>query len=132
MADLRALGPGRRGRTLAVAFDEVLTRAPRGADPLVVEGAPREGAIDWLERAVERFDVAIVSARAASAGGVDAMRAWLREHGLSAHAERRIRFPRHKPPADGYLAARALRFDGRFPPPAEIDRFWNSAQDSRA
>lgn len=117
VGDVRAVGPARRGRTLAVAVD-VLER----------EGEPTSDAIDWLEQAVERFDVAIVGGSEREAD----RRAWLRSHGLSEHALARIRFPRHKPPADVYLSRRALRFEGRFPSLDEIARLEQSAQDPRA
>ncbi|MEZ4337060.1 MAG: hypothetical protein R3B82_10565 [Sandaracinaceae bacterium] len=96
-ADVRAVGPSRRGRTLAVALD--LVDAP--------------GAIDWLELAVERYDVALTSPGFLDGEEV-AHRAELRARGLSAHALGRIRFVAHKPPADVYVDRRALRFDGAF------------------
>ncbi|MGE0789523.1 MAG: hypothetical protein AB7S26_27870 [Sandaracinaceae bacterium] len=117
VADVRAFGHARRGRTLAIAFDGALA-VPRedDTDPTLVRASPRPGAIDFVERAAERFDIAIVSGRAHRPLGTEAMRRWLTHHGVSSHAMRRVRFVRSKPPADVYLAARALRFEGRFPP----------------
>ena len=102
--DPRPVGPARRGRTLAIAFEGVL----RGAS-----GAPIFGALAWLEQAVERFDVAVIVSE--SAGGDAFASAWLEAHGLPSHALARIRFPAHKPAANVYLDARAVRFDGSFP-----------------
>ncbi len=118
VADVRAIGPARRGRTLAISFDGGLC-PPASARLPLDEVAPRDGAIDWLERAVERFDVAVVGSRV-DLDGAEPLRAWLAAAGLSPHALARVRFPSHKPPADVYLDARAMRFVGAFPSAAEV------------
>ncbi|MCB9594746.1 MAG: hypothetical protein H6719_18645 [Sandaracinaceae bacterium] len=102
---MRPVGPGGRGRTLAVSLD-VLRDA---------SGHLRPGAAAWLEDAAERFRVAIVGSADARDGEDVATRAWLRASGVSEHVLGRVRFPAHKPPADVYLDPRALRFEGRFP-----------------
>lgn len=114
--ELRAVGPGRHRKTLAIDFDGVIhayTSGWRGA--LEIPDPPVEGAIAWLEAASERFDLAIFSVRAAHPGGVDAMRAWLRANGLPDRVLARLRFPVAKPPAELYIDDRAYRFDGAFP-----------------
>ncbi|MBZ0116005.1 MAG: hypothetical protein K8H88_03345, partial [Sandaracinaceae bacterium] len=120
-ADPRAVGPGRKGRTIAVDFVGVLHSYVSGwSGPTAIDDPPVEGALAWLAEAVERFDVAIVSVRNAYPGAIAAMRGWLREHGLPEATLQRIRFPVHKPPAELYLDDRAWRFDGRFPRFEEI------------
>jgi hypothetical protein len=118
----RRVGPGRHRRTLAIDFDGVIhayTSGWRGAT--VISDPPVEGAIDWLLQAAERFDLAIFSARASHPGAIDAMRAWLTQHGLPARVLERIRFPRGKPPAELYIDDRAYRFEGAFPSWSDLD-----------
>ena len=114
--ELRRVGPGRHRKTLAIDFDGVIhayTSGWRGA--LEIPDPPVEGAIAWLEAAAERFDLAIFSVRAAHPGAIDAMRAWLRAHGLAERVLERVRFPIQKPPAEVYIDDRAFRFEGTFP-----------------
>ncbi len=114
--ELRRVGPGRHRRTLAIDFDGVLHSYASGwQGASVIADPPVEGAIDFLTAAVERFDLAIYSVRSAYPGAVDAMRAWLRRHGLPERVLERLRFPVAKPPAELYIDDRAFRFDGTFP-----------------
>lgn len=114
--ELRRIGPGRHRRTLAIDFDGVLHSYASGwQGPAVIADPPVERAIEWLTAAVERFDLAIYSVRAAYPGGIDAMRAWLRQHALPERVLERIRFPIAKPPAELYIDDRAFRFEGKFP-----------------
>lgn len=113
---LRRVGPGRHRQTLAIDFDGVIhayTSGWRGT--LEIPDPPVEGAIAWLAAAAERFDLAIFSVRANAPGAIDAMRAWLRSHGLPDRVLERIRFPAGKPPAELYIDDRGYRFDGTFP-----------------
>ncbi|MBX3270280.1 MAG: hypothetical protein KF729_08460 [Sandaracinaceae bacterium] len=105
VAPLRAVGRARRGRTLAISRE--------------VLGAP--GALAWLEDAVERYDVAVVTPGALDGEDV-AARGALRARGLSPYALGRVRFVATKPPADVYVDPRALRFDGTLPSVAELAR----------
>jgi hypothetical protein len=113
---VRRVGPGRHRRTLAIDFDGVLHSYASGwKGATEIPDPPVAGAIAFLTQAVERFDVAISSVRSAQPGAIDAMRAWLRAHGLPEHVIERIRFPLTKPPAELYIDDRAYRFDGTFP-----------------
>ncbi len=126
--ELRRVGPGRQRRTIAVDFDGVVHSYASGwKGACVIADPPVEGAIEWLVAAVERFDVAIFSVRASSPGAVDAMRAWLRRHGLPDHVLARITFPVAKPPAELYIDDRAYRFEGTFPSFEELASLspWN-------
>lgn len=114
--ELRRIGPGRHRRTLAVDFDGVIHSYASGwQGPTAIADPPVDGAIEWLTAASERFDLAIHTVRSAHPGAIDAMRAWLREHGLPERVLERLRFPLTKPPAELYLDDRAYRFDGTFP-----------------
>ncbi len=113
-----------RKKTIVVDFDGVLhayTSGWKGAtsipDPPVADAFP------FLRAAVERFDVAILSARSREPGGIDAMKAWLKAHGLDEETLGRLKFPRTKPPAHVYLDDRGWRFDGIFPPLDAIEAF---------
>jgi len=128
-----APSPRRRARkkTLVVDFDGVLHSYRSGwRGPTAIPDAPVEGALDFLVRAVERFDVAILSSRSREAGGIEAMKRWLADHGLAEEVLARLRFPRTKPPAHVYLDDRGWRFDGVFPPLDAIDDFepWHKTE----
>lgn len=116
--------PRTRRKTLVVDFDGVLHSYVSGwKGPTSIPDAPVDGALDFLESAIERFEVAILSSRSREAGGIDAMKAWLLEHGLDAHVLGKLRFPRTKPPAHVYLDDRGWRFEGTFPSLDAIESF---------
>lgn len=116
VGELRRVGPGRHRRTLAIDFDGVLHSYASGWQGATsVPDPPVEGAIAWLTEAAERFDLAIWSVRTAHPGALEAMRAWLRAHGLPERVLERLRFPLAKPPAELYIDDRAYRFEGTFP-----------------
>ncbi|WWT39827.1 hypothetical protein [Microcystis phage Mwe-JY25] len=121
---------------LCLDFDGVIhsyTSGWQGA--AVVADSPVPGALKFLERAVERFDVQILSSRSGQPGGVEAMRAWLRMwlvwSGMrTSDVERlmsRIGWPTTKPPALVTIDDRALTFMGEWPSIDEIASFkpWN-------
>lgn len=139
----RASGPGRaprapaapraraRRKTLVVDFDGVLHSYRSGwKGPTVIPDPPVDGALDFLARAVERFEVAVLSSRSREAGGIDAMKQWLADHGLAEVVLSRLRFPRTKPPAHVYLDDRGWRFEGSFPTLDAIDAFepWHKSE----
>lgn len=114
--DPRRVGKGRHRKTICVDFDGVIHSYASGwKGPTVLPDPPVEGAIEWLTRVAERFDLAIASVRNGQPGAIEAMRAWLSRHGLPAHVLERVRFPLHKPPAEVYIDDRAYRFEGSFP-----------------
>jgi len=120
---------------LCLDFDGVLhsyTSAWQGAE--VVADEPVPGAMDFLQRAVQCFDVCIVSSRSLDPGGRRAMSLalldWLEvafgaDEGDRIHGQ--LRFPEHKPPAFLSIDDRALQFTGTFPDPASLLGFqpWN-------
>ncbi len=111
-------------KTIVVDFDGVIhayTSGWRGAT--VIPDPPVEGALAWLRSAVERFKVAIHSARSRERGGIEAMREWLEREGLEAAVLDKLSFPRSKVPAHVYLDDRGWRFDGAFPGLDELDAF---------
>jgi len=111
-------------KTICIDFDGVIhsyTSGWQGAstipDPIV------EGAIAFmLGLLAADYEVAIFSTRSLSAGGLPAMRSWLKKEagntwfptpdgpGLES-----VKFPMEKPPAIMYLDDRAVYFTGTFP-----------------
>ncbi len=111
-------------KTIVVDFDGVLhayTSGWKGAT--VIPDAPVDGALEWLAAAVERFEVAIHSARSREKGGIEAMREWLVREGLGERVLEQLKFPRTKVPAHVYIDDRGWRFEGTFPDLDELDAF---------
>lgn len=116
--------------TICVDFDGVLhsyTSGWQGAS--VIPDGPVPGAIEWLTKLTEEFDVAVCSARARRPWGWWAVRGWLRRQ-LIEHwgdtttawdAIDAIKVSPVKPAAIVYVDDRAWRFDGQhFPTPEEL------------
>lgn len=129
---------------LCLDFDGVLHSYEsgwKGAD--VIPDPPVPGAIEFLARAVEHFDVQIFSSRSNQTGGIEAMQAWLRVQVMQhfdcvfAGSPRdldaaialldAISFPREKPPAFLSIDDRALTFTGKWPNVKALLEFkpWN-------
>lgn len=124
---------------LVLDFDGVLhsyISGWQGADK--IPDPPVPGFAQFLERAVECFDVSVFSSRSTSSAGRIAMWRWLKGH-LAEHygglmtplaARRqtaglmgRIGFPADKPAAFVSLDDRAVTFTGTWPEPAELAKF---------
>lgn len=119
-------------KTIAVDFDGVLhlyTSYMDEWDPAVILDPPVRGAINWLAELVHtpKITVCISSSRNSQAGGIDAMKAWLLQHGMAQTTIDMIEFPTHKPPAFLTIDDRAFLFQGQFPTIGEIENFkpWN-------
>lgn len=123
---------------LCVDFDGVVhsyTSGWKGAD--VVPDPPVPGAIPWLWKAAEWWDVQIYSSRSSQNSGINAMQKWLAFHaflelGDEDSAERflnAITFPEQKPAAFLTIDDRAICFDGDWSElnPADLLNFkpWN-------
>ena len=123
---------------LCVDFDGVIhsyTSGWKGAD--VVPDPPVPGAILWLWRAAEYWDVQIYSSRTSQAGGIGAMREWLLNFAIHEFSDKdvvdrfmhTIGFPEQKPAAFLTIDDRAVCFRGDWSAidPAELLKFkpWN-------
>ena len=107
---------------LCVDFDGVIhsyTSGWQGAD--VVADGPVPGAIDFLSRATDYFDVCIYSSRSSQPEGREAMGAalaeWIREWAQDADADATppvVRMVAEKPAAFLTLDDRAICFEGDF------------------
>ena len=105
---------------LCVDFDGVIHSYASGwKGATMIPDPPVTGALPWLWKATEWWDVQIYSSRTKEPGGIAAMRDWLfkhaamdfdgdeREHFLAA-----ITFPEQKPPAVLTIDDRAITFEG--------------------
>jgi hypothetical protein len=114
---------------LCLDFDGVIhsySSGWQGAD--VVSDPPVEGALGFLQEALQHFDVCIFSSRSHQTGGIEAMQKWLRRYALDpADWIDQVRFPTEKPAAMVTLDDRALTFDGTWPTMARLMGFtpWN-------
>lgn len=127
---------------LCVDFDGVLhayTSGWQGAD--VVSDGPVPGAVDFLSRATDHFDVRIYSSRSSQDGGRAAMGAalaeWIREWATTAPEDATrpvITIAAEKPAAFLTLDDRAVCFEGDFAAldPATLAAFkpWNKRSQS--
>jgi len=115
---------------LSVDFDGVLHSYKSGWEgALTISDPPVEGAIDWLKRAVDSFEINVYSSRSHVAGGIDAMREWLRRwsmyenNGIEPLWFEKIQWPEHKPSAFLIIDDRAFCFEGRWPSMTELFEF---------
>lgn len=109
-------------RTICVDFDGVLHvyTSPWTARSEVNDG-PVDGALQFLRELINAgLEVVVFSVRCASEEGVEAIQRWLAFHGLEADYRHLIRFEAEKPRAIVYIDDRAYRFEGSFPPIAEL------------
>jgi FMN phosphatase YigB (HAD superfamily) len=121
---------------IVLDFDGVLhsyTSGWQGAD--VISDPPVPGAIDFLRRAVERFEVHIYSSRSGQSGGIAAMKAWLNravedDPVFLGPWLLNIKWPVTKPPAHVTIDDRALTFTGAWPSLEELQSFkpWNKRE----
>lgn len=104
--------------TIAVDFDGVIHRYDSPwVDAVTIPDPPVPGAIEWLNRIADDFDIVIFTTRGKTQEGRNAVGAYLRTHGCE------LSYPitAEKPPALVYLDDRAMRFDGtHFPSADEI------------
>lgn len=95
-----------------------------------VEGPPTDGAMWFLNGAVENFTVAVFSTRSGYPEGLEAMQRWLRmnlrlEWGnqLGGAIYNQIQWPTSKPPAWLTIDDRAITFRGEWPEITELLKF---------
>lgn len=104
----------------------------QGAD--VIPDEPVDGAIEFMLKALDKFDVVIFSSRSNQSGGITAMKKWLKGHAGNAWYEspvgpgiEDVRFVTEKPPALVTIDDRAITFTGAWPDVADLIAFrpWN-------
>jgi hypothetical protein len=108
--------------SVGIDFDGVLHQYDgdwQGHD--VIPGGPVDGAIEWLTKIAQHFDVWINSTRCATEAGCQAIREWLRHYELPVDTEDAITISPDKKPCLIYVDDRGWRFDGKnFPSPEQI------------
>jgi hypothetical protein len=120
--------------TVAVDFDGVLHRYDSPwVNAHTIPDPPVDGALLWLHKILQDFDVVIFSTRCKTWRGRRAVRRWIKEN-LPAYwyengdrGLEEVKLSYEKPPALVYIDDRAWRFDGVFPTRQEIHdaRPWN-------
>lgn len=120
---------------LCLDFDGVIhsyTSGWQGAT--VIPDPPVPGALEFMLRALEDFDVVVFSSRSNQRGGISAMQAYIKQHAGALWWEspqgrglEDVRFPTEKPPAHVSIDDRALTFTGTWPFLADLLAFkpWN-------
>ena len=126
---------------LCIDFDGVIhsySSGWKGAD--VVSDPPVPGALKWLRKAAEWWNVQIYSSRTSQVGGINAMRLWLLNFAIHEFGDKDsadyfmglIGFPEQKPSAFLTIDDRAICFEGDWNEldPAELRDFqpWNKRQ----
>lgn len=116
----------KRKPILCLDFDGVMhsyTSGWQGAD--VIPDPPVPGLVEFLDRAVEKFTVAVYSSRSGHPNGIFAMQFWLHTVLLRALNDDdpvrmaeiwdAIQWPKEKPPAMVTIDDRAVTFTGEWP-----------------
>lgn len=116
---------------ICLDFDGVLhsySSGWEGADVIPDPIVP--GAVEFLDRAVVEFKVAIHSSRSCQPNGIPAMQFWLKLNLYRAMDQARadeildlIQWPTEKPPALVTIDDRAMTFTGIFPSLSQIKAF---------
>jgi len=93
--------------TICLDFDGVVHLNGRFVASTIIEGEPVPGVTHAIERLREQYKVVVHSCRCAADGGVDAIKDWLKLHGIEVDD-----VVDHKPMAEVYVDDRAVAFDG--------------------
>lgn len=106
------------GRVLALDFDGVLHTHPYNGG--VMPGQPHPGAQDFVHSMVRSgWSVIVHSARSDSAASRSVIQRWLQIHGFPA-----LYVTNRKPQGTAvYLDDRAMRFNGTWPTPTQVDSY---------
>jgi hypothetical protein len=123
---------------LCLDFDGVIHSYKSGWQGIdIISDEPVEGAIDFLYKAIEYFEVCICSTRSNQPGGIKAMQDWLYKHEKIWREKQKVvprtslslclKWPTENPPAFLKIDDRALTFNGIFPSIKELFAFkpWN-------
>ena len=119
---------------LCLDFDGVIHSYTSGWKGIeTIPDPPVPGAMEFIDKAMNHFEVMIYSSRSAYPMGINAMRKWLRRHwleaGLPSDRELDIEWPNEKPAAFVTIDDRAVCFTGVWPDILTLKAFrpWNKA-----
>lgn len=135
---------------LVLDFDGVLHSYASGwQGSTIISDPPTPGMVPFLRKAVDVFDVQILSSRTRYPGGIEAMQNWLEKEVLEYYDCRyhmgsprdsdnaqaiisQIKFPLHKPAAFLTIDDRAIAFTGKWPDIETLKGFqpWNKKPNS--
>ena len=119
---------------LCLSFDGVVHSYTSGWQGLdVIPDPPVPGLFEFLEKAVQVFEIHIFSSRSVDLHGLNAMKTWFEHHlqqwrhNTGSLSEISVRFALAKPKAMVTLDYRALTFNGTWPDVAVLRNFrsWN-------
>ena len=109
-------------KILCCDFDGVLNEYKTPFDMKMIHDQPVPGAMDFLNKAIIKFNVNIYSSRSSDEEGIEVMKTWLLFHLRRELGEiegdyvyNHLKFPTHKPPCFVQLDDRCVTFDGTFP-----------------
>jgi hypothetical protein len=114
---------------LCLDFDGVIhsySSGWQGAN--VIADPPVLGALEFIERALEHFDVCIFSSRSSHPDGIEAMKTWMwKWSDLDDAWLEQVRYPTEKPAAFLTIDDRAIQFTGTWPVMDTLKAFkpWN-------
>ncbi len=109
----------KRNYTIAVDFDGVIhSYLTPWVNAETIPDPPIPGAIEWLNKMREKFEVVIFTTRGKTAEGRVAVQDYLFAHGWTGDEIPNV--TAEKPPALIYLDDRAMRFAGAYPTADEI------------
>ena len=98
----------------------------KGADNIPDPAVP--GAAEFLEEALEHFEIHVFSSRSNQEGGIRAMKEWMSLE-FGGEQMRDVKFPNEKPPAMISIDDRAICFTGAWPTMEFLKNFkpWNKS-----
>ena len=108
---------------LCIDFDGVLHYYRNGWEgPLEINDLPVPGSLDFINNAMDYFEIIVLTSRACDNESIEAIKQWLEKHNFP-----KLEVTNKKPPAFLSIDDRALRFDGIFLNPKELIKFkpWN-------
>ena len=108
---------------LSLDFDGVLHWYRNGwKGAAIIDDEPTPGAVDFVNNAQNYFKIVVFSSRSNQAGGIEAMKKWMENHGFP-----EVSFATEKPKAFLTIDDRAIRFEGTWFDPEELLKFqpWN-------
>jgi hypothetical protein len=101
-----------KGR-IAIDFDGVINSYTSGFSPYRISDPPVNGSIDFIRMLLNNdYSVSITSTRNTTVRGINLMKKYLRDNGLSLEEVGRVGFPKGKPIAILYIDDRGYHFDG--------------------
>lgn len=111
-------------RTLVLDFDGVIHSYVSGwIQHNIIPDPPVAGAFEFITEAQKHFRVAVFSSRSSKTMGIEAMREWFLNNGMSQDVLDELDFPTAKPAAFVTIDDRAITFRGAWPTIVDLLNF---------